>query len=295
MLKDLIPYLALRGLETSLRALGWERAQAAGAALGAAAGRVLTKKHRVALDNLERALPEMPAARREAVARRVWREFGMMFGEMVCTRGIDDAEALERMPIENWEHVAPFLKEGRGGIFHAGHLGNWESMVRSLQARGVPFGAIGRSIKNPYVDAWLTDLRAEFGAQVISHRRPFFTTMKFIKDGGWTAILSDHNIAGIDTFIEFFGRPAATTTMVALIAAKSGCPIVPFQVIRDGAKIRGRLHPPVFVPAKANEHDILAATQRLNAMYEDWIREHPAQWLWIHNRWKREHEAPAKV
>ena len=85
----------------------------------------------------------------------------------------------------------------------------------------------------------------------------------------------------------FFGRTAMTTPVLALCALNYDCPLLPAQVERlGGARFRVTIHPPLDVQKTGDrDADILAITVKVNALVEDWVRQHPEQWFWLHRRW----------
>jgi KDO2-lipid IV(A) lauroyltransferase len=95
---------------------------------------------------------------------------------------------------------------------------------------------------------------------------------------------------GQGVFVEFFGRPAATTTIVAALAVKTGSQVLVGEslLLPDG-RYRLVYHPPLaFEPREGEARDaaITRLTQQIARLQEDVIREHPEQWLWLHRRWK---------
>jgi KDO2-lipid IV(A) lauroyltransferase len=114
------------------------------------------------------------------------------------------------------------------------------------------------------------------------------------------AILVDQNVQEQDgIFVEFFGRPAATTTVAAALAVKTGCALLPVhcEVRPDGRYkfVYGR--PLEWTTTGNRQDDIARLTQELTTVIEGWVRERPEQWLWMHRRWKTQPrpsaEAPA--
>jgi KDO2-lipid IV(A) lauroyltransferase len=86
--------------------------------------------------------------------------------------------------------------------------------------------------------------------------------------------------------VPFFGRPAPSTPLPALIARTLDLPLIAARAVRMGG-VRFRIEAePVAVPRTADRHgDVLAATAALHAVFERWIREDPGQWMWAHRRW----------
>jgi KDO2-lipid IV(A) lauroyltransferase len=103
------------------------------------------------------------------------------------------------------------------------------------------------------------------------------------------AILIDQNVQRSDgVFVEFFGRPACTTTVAAALAVKTGCALAPVRtVLEPDGHYRLIYEPPLeWTPSGSRAADILRLTQELTGVVERWVRDTPEQWLWLHRRWK---------
>ena len=99
----------------------------------------------------------------------------------------------------------------------------------------------------------------------------------------------DQDTRGTDpVFVEFFGRPAATTPALAILALRTGAPIVPvFGAPAPGGKYRIRYLPEVALPKTADrDAAVVELTQACTSLIEDQIRARPECWLWMHRRWK---------
>jgi KDO2-lipid IV(A) lauroyltransferase len=114
--------------------------------------------------------------------------------------------------------------------------------------------------------------------------------LKALRRNEAVGILFDQNTTGSEgVFAEFFGIPAATTPSIALFALRTGAAVVPGFLVWDEAlkKHRLRLDPLVeLVNTGDLDRDVLENTTRFNRILEDYVRQYPDQWLWIHRRWK---------
>ena len=102
------------------------------------------------------------------------------------------------------------------------------------------------------------------------------------------AATSDVTSSGID--VPFFGRPAATAPAIASFALRLNCPVFPIRVIRlGGARFKVSIEKPWhFASTQDHDADVFNALKQINEKLEDWIRERPDQWLWMHRRWRGE-------
>ena len=92
----------------------------------------------------------------------------------------------------------------------------------------------------------------------------------------------DQSLPTGGAFVPFFGRPAATTTLTAHLAHRTGRPIFGLHLFRQGADIVGRFSGPLPLGRDPEE-----TTAGLTRLIETWARQRPAEWFWFHNRWKR--------
>lgn len=267
--------------------------------LGSAAGRVigaLDRRHvAVAEENLRHAFPDWDAERRLSVARGVYRHFGRMIIDILWLRGHSRDEVMSRLEVIGREHVEEAMSRGRGAIFVTAHLGNWEVIGLAHGWSFAPIGVVARPLDNPGLDRRLCDFRAMAGNWVIYKQDALREVLRTLRAGGAVAFLIDQNVQEKDgIFVDFFGRPAATTTVVAALAVKTGCALVPgHTTIGPDGRYRAVYDPPLeWTPSGNKQADVAHITQELTRTIEGWIREHPEQWLWIHRRWKTQPSAP---
>ncbi len=112
--------------------------------------------------------------------------------------------------------------------------------------------------------------------------------MKAIRSGRITGLLIDQDARNDGIFVPFFGRQASTTPTLALLAIRTGAPIVPFLSL-PGPKGSWRIiYLPAFVadPEADRGLEVQRITARCTALLEGWIRDRPELWLWMHRRWK---------
>ena len=111
-----------------------------------------------------------------------------------------------------------------------------------------------------------------------------------MRAGETVGILMDTNMTPPQgVFVDFFGIPACTASGLARIALRTDAAVVPGFTIWDNGlgKYRLRFDPALQLIRTGDlEADIVANTQRLTKVIEDYVRKHPEQWLWVHRRWK---------
>ena len=263
-------------------------------ALGYRLGRfwaAVDRRHlRIAIDQLRPAFPDWDEERLATTARGVYAHFAAVLMDLLRLTGGSREEILALVAdVEGREHVEAVMAAGRGAIFCTAHIGNWELHGLAHGALFGPIGVVGRPLDNPALDALLCEMRASGGNHVIYKRNALAQVMRALRAGKGIAMLLDQNVRRSDgVFIQFFGRPACTTTVAAALALKTGCALVPChtELLPDG-RYRLRYEPPVRVNASADrESELVRITQELASRTEAWIRLVPDQWMWLHRRWK---------
>ena len=264
--------------------VGW--ASALGAALGGLIGPLLPV-HRRGLDNLARSLPELSPSEIRRCAHRMWRHLGRVAAEHPhLHRFLVDAPG-GRVELVGRDHLDEAKRSGTGGIFFSGHIGNWEIAARAPEQTGVPLTSIYRAANNPLVDRLIERNR---GA-IVQRRVPKGADgareiVRALSAGQHAALLVDQKF-NIGIPVPFFGRDAMTAPAVATLALKYECPVWPVRVERlAGATFRVTVYPKLAMAQEGTrEERILAIMTTVNRILEDWIRERPEQWLWLHRRW----------
>ncbi len=268
-----------------------------GRGLGRAWGAVDRRHLEVAVANLRASFPDWDETRLYATARGVYRHFGSILFDILWLEGRSAETYTRLMEFEGRENFEKAVAAGRGVLYCTAHLGNWELYAAGHAILHERFGVLARPLDNPLLDARLCAFRTAWGNTVIYKRKALSRVIRLLREGRSVAVLLDQNVQRDDgIFIEFFGRPAATTTMAAALALKTGCALVPVHalLLPDG-RYRMSYEPALQVDPNPKDRDVEIArlTQLLAAHSEAWIREHPEQWLWIHRRWKTQPEPAA--
>jgi KDO2-lipid IV(A) lauroyltransferase len=246
----------------------------------------LTPSHRVARRNLHRVMPELSAAEHRRILRDMWDNLGRTIGEYPHLAQIG-RERIEAVGMERLEVVR---QSGSPGYFISAHIANWEVMLVLAAQSGMPLTGVYRAPNNPLVDRMLRRLREPTGGLMLPKGSAGARqVLKVLAKGGHLGLLLDQKMNdGIA--VPFFGLPAMTAPALAAFAQRFPGPIIPTQAIRlKGARFRVILHPPVTLQdQQGRQADTLTLMTEINRQIESWVREHPAQWLWIHRRWGRE-------
>ena len=262
---------------------------ALGSAAGALAGRIDRRRTAIARENLLAAYGDaMPEAERERVLRACWRHFGRITFDALAFPSLDRNALGSILKVEGLDYAREALARGRGALVFSAHYGHWEAGAYAMGLLGIPFAVIARPLDNPILDRRLVQLRSGAGNAVIPKRRAVRETMRALARGAGVAILIDQDAREDGVFVPFFGRLAATTPTLALLALRTEAPIVPvFARVEPDGTISVHIEPVVENrPTGDRDADVRRLTAACTAIVERWVRSTPEQWLWMHRRWK---------
>jgi KDO2-lipid IV(A) lauroyltransferase len=279
--------LLLKGVVGSLAGLSWPAARERGARLGALVERLGIRRD-VARANLALAFPEQPIPWRERVLDEHYKELGRVAAEY--PRMAELARAPREQVFALWqgtEHARAALAKGRGMVFLTGHLSNFE-LAGAVVAREFPMAFFAKPLSNPGAEEWISAIRQRAGLDVLQPGAGVRNVIRRLRAGGTVAMLADQDARRDGVFVPFFGRPASTASGPAWLSLATGAPIVFCTCARaaDG-RLELRMFPALEPAGDAGDPEaVRALTARHTALLEAAVRERPAQWFWLHKRWK---------
>jgi KDO2-lipid IV(A) lauroyltransferase len=224
------------------------------------------------------------------IISKLWENFGRFIGEFPYINDMSEEEVAERVKFEGVENLAEFQKMQQPFLLFTGHFANWDIALRRIDTLYPKFGVVYRKSNNPYIDKIINKTRSNRNINLIP-KGPYGakSLIKSIKSGHAIAMLVDQKMNdGIE--VPFFGRPAMTSHAIAKFAIQFNYPIIPCQIIRTfGSNFKVIIHPALQLKQTDNiEQDCYNIMLQINKLLESWIIEYPEQWLWFHNRWKKE-------
>jgi len=281
-------YLILRSVVMVIAMFPYSMASAIAHFLGDVI-RTIDRKHvRIAIKNLENSPGVCPPHKIPRFIRRVYEHLALGFVEMLMTpRMIERRELLKHVTLVNFEKLAGYQKEGKGVILTIGHQGNWEMCGLVVLLRGYQLNVLARPIDNPWIDKYLNRFRTLTGQRVMSRDRALGEMIRILQRNGLLVIQMDQDARQSGVYVNFFGRAASTHRSPAVLSLKYGSPIVPVNVFREGPHHTVIATEPIW-PAAFRDHPdpTKALTQAMSDRFEEFVRQHPEQWFWIHDRWK---------
>ena len=298
MLRDLrfrLEYVVLRGFIGCVRAFPLESATRFNArAWGFWAPIVSPKRHQRALDNLAIAFPEKSEEERAAICKAHWQNLGRIMAEtMQIDRLIADPN---RIHITG--NVYSRYRDKLGpAIGISLHTGNWELAGWPFVVAKTNPAAVYRSVSNPYVDSYLRYQRRDlypgglFGRGKVEgdhsdDQKTARILTDFVRKGGRLGMVCDlYDRTGLP--VPFFGKEARTQAIGAMIARRVGARIWMSRCRRIGTTSTFEVDiKELRVPRTDNiGNDVRWIMVAMQAQFEEWIREHPEQWMWSNRRW----------
>lgn len=243
--------------------------------------------HRRATRNIMRAMPELSPAEARRIIGAMWDNLGRVVAEYPhlerITRNAGAGGRVEMVGVEN-------VERGAAGILFSGHFSNWEVFTLSARDYGIPYAHIYRAANNPIIDRVLRRIRRLSENDIVPKgAQGARKAIAVLRSGRRLGILVDQKMNdGIA--VPFFGRPAMTAPAAAQLGLRFGCALVPARLERiGGCRFRLSIFPPLEFPDSGDRQaDVMTVMTRINAILEAWIRDRPAEWLWVHNRWPEE-------
>lgn len=219
----------------------------------------------------------------------LWDNFGRFIGEFPYVNTMHEEEILTHVEIMGLEHLEHFKKTNQPFLLFTGHFANWDFALRVTSKLYHKFGVVYRKANNPYIDRLISQYRKASHIHLIPKgNHGVKDLLKALKSGYSIAMLVDQKMNdGIN--VPLLDHPAMTAHAIAKLALNFDYPIVPCRTIRTkGANFQFVIHPPLVINKTGDkESDIYNIMLDINKLLGDWIKQHPQQWFWFHNRWKK--------
>ncbi len=283
-----LEYLPARLVRLLVRLLPMSVVRACGRGLGRCVYAIDATRRRVALENLAHAFPARPPAEHRALAQAMFAHFGGLLLELLKFGTYSPRQMLAASETEGEERVRQAHQQGRGVLFFTGHFGYWEMQAIAHPLRHHPNAVLARPLDNPYLHRLLERIRTSTGNTVIYRQGAVRKMLRELASNGGIALLIDQHLHTPDAIdVDFFQRPAATTSALAALALRTGAVVIPvFALPLPGGRYRLIYEHPVDPPRADTPDAIREFTQRCTDVLEMYVRRHPEMWLWMHRRWR---------
>lgn len=273
---------------TAIRALPLKVCFALGKSVGAVLWAILPGYRRLARENLERALGrELSAAR---LQRLTFRHFTTLGANTCCAfkmAAMTEAKIRACIVPENVAALDRAVASGRGIVLMISHIGNWELLAQiHFFAPALKCATIYQAIRNRKIDDLINSDRRAKGVATFDRKRGVTKAVSLLREGGLIGVLVDQHSGDAGIWTPFFGSLASTSPLAASLATGTDAIVLPCAIYTEGFA-RWRIAFSEEIVYERNDPNALTAA--INRSLESQIRRSPADWFWVHNRWKMPH------
>lgn len=244
--------------------------------------------------------PSYHSEKTEAFIRELGNHLGLSIAEMFFSATRKRHNLLKSMRIQGSEHLERALSRGKGVIAVSAHFGNFTLIGMKMLAEGYPFTTLVKEPKYKTVARTMRMLQEKQGGRFI-YVQPWQQALRSIlsclRSNEIVCLITDEKKKRSGVEVDFFGQPAETALGPAVISLRTGSPVVPVFIVRNGddthtIHIEPALEHPVTGERKEDERALTAAFTRV---IERYIRTYPEQWFWINSRWQNSSVSPERA
>ena len=260
---------------------------------GRCLGRILFAldgKHRqIALENLTRAFRyEKQSWEIRRLAKKVFENLGRILFEIGWSMQLSKEDFHRYFHITGISNIQNAFRKNQGCLVLTAHMGNWELLTVVAAMTGCPTSIVVRPLDFAPLQAFFREYRTRLGADLIPSKQAARIVLKSLKQKRLVAMLMDQNVDWYEgVFVRFFERYACTNRGLAALALKTGAPVVPVFIARQGLGYNVEFGQEIpLVKTGDKTKDVESNTQQYNDTIEAFVRRYPDQWFWVHQRWK---------
>jgi phosphatidylinositol dimannoside acyltransferase len=227
-------------------------------------------------------------ARAEAVGRQAFRNYFEYLVEFLRFGAMGPAELDRAVEVRGVEHLHSALALGRGAVAVGFHIGNIDLGAAVLARQGYPVQVVVDRFEPARLDRLVQGVRAAKGLALIPLEEAPRRALKVLRSGQVLALLIDKPAPGEGVIVDFFGGPIEIPSGAALLARRTGAPVVPCRVSRRRGRFLAEVAPfvdPAAVAEIGSRDGARALMQLIVAQLETWVREEPAQWYPFRRMW----------
>jgi KDO2-lipid IV(A) lauroyltransferase len=268
----------------TFRILGYKLASNLGAKITGLLGPLFRPKKRM-LSNIIKSLKGVSENEAKNILNKMWSNYGRILSDYVFIKDFRNSKLNTFLTIEGLDILDKIKKSDEPVIFISGHFNNFELMAMQIEKSGINVAAIYRPLNNIFLNKLMENIRIKYICknQIKKGLSGTRELLQYFKKKYSIALMIDQRVSeGIK--LNFYGRPAFTTTIPAQLVKKYQCKVVPVYIERIN-KFNYKMV--VNNPLTFNETSTIEGiTSDLNLWLEKMIRKNPSQWIWSHDRWK---------
>ncbi len=285
--RNILEFLGLKFIWLITQILSYQLAIRVSRVLSFLTFSVFRVRRDVTIQNLQQAFPEKNIGECTYLAKKIYDHFGRVAMDFLYMSRLIPERLLQIIHFENEAVLQEALKRRKGVVLNGGHLGNWEFLAAIIPLKGYPTHIIVGTQRNNLADKWINSNRLLAGSKIIHVGGAVRKALQALGQGECVALLSDQDAGKDGQFVPFFGRKASAPVGAALLALRSGAPIIYSQcILKNGRYVVE------FKEIKTSDLDgptqgnLWELTRRFTEILEENVRKYPEQWFWMHRRWK---------
>ena len=284
ILKYFLEFLFIYILFIIFKILGYKLSSNLAAKLASILGPFFRSEKKI-ISNIMVANKKIEENQAKIIAKEMWKNYGRILSEYIYIKKFRNSQ-LEKYFQINGEEILKQVKENkRPVIFISGHFNNFELMAMQIEKSGINLAAIYRPLNNIFLNKIMERIRKRHICKIqikkgLSGTREI---VQLIKKNYSIALMIDQRVTE-GTKVNFYGKPAFTTTIPAQLVKKYGLQVIPIYIERyENFHFKMIVNKPINFDKQLSINEI---TEKLNFWLEKMISKNPSQWIWTHNRWK---------
>ncbi len=279
-----IQYLLIKMFFIVFKTLGYKRASNLGELIGKKIGPLVRSK-KIIKKNIEIYKPNINDNEKNYIVKEMWGNYGRIFAEYMYIQDFRFNKLDNHLKVNGIEYLKEIKKKNIPTVFVSAHFNNFELMAMQIEKNGINLAAVYRPLNNIFLNKTMEQIRKKYICknQIKKGITGVREILKLFKKNYSIAMMIDQRVTeGIK--INFFNKPAFTTSIPAQLVKKFNCPII-FIYIERKNKIDFELtiNKPIYFD---KDHSLEKISENLNSILEKMISKNPEQWIWSHNRWK---------
>jgi len=254
--------------------------------------RTMVERHQRRVD------PHLQGAALRRRVQEVYASYGRYYAESFRLPAIGPDELDARLTNDGFEHVDESLDKGVGPLLCLPHLGSWEwSAYWLTRVRRLPVTAIVERVEPPALFDWFVEFRERIGMHIVPlGPEAGRATVAAVKAGHVVALLCDRDIGRGGVEVMFFGERTTLPSGPAVLALRTGAPLLPAATYDEGRNHHGVIRPPVPAERRGSfREDVTRITQALAGELEVLIRRAPEQWHLMQPNWPSDRAGSGSV
>jgi KDO2-lipid IV(A) lauroyltransferase len=287
---DLAAYVAVRTVICVVQALPRSVCERWARGLAAILAHRVRIRREVVRENLRTAFPDLSPAGQRRIAQGMWEHLLLMVVEIAhANRVIHKTTWRRHLRIHGMERMVRLLWLERPKVILSGHFGNFELAAYLFGLFGFRIFSVARELDNPLLDRFVTAFRESRGQRILPKKGSAPDVALVLEENGAIGLLGDQAAGPKGCWVDFFGRPASVHKAIGVFALSSAAPVMVCSATRRGRlfdfdlRLEGVADP---LDGAAETADIQALSQWYTGILEEAIRREPAQYWWVHRRWR---------